>query len=440
MRGAALLVGVSVLAAFGLAADDEIITRTTTGNFLAVGRPIPGLAHFVGTYGPDWQLRWDERRSIPILLQGAGIPLLPSAANGRSALSLGLSPDLDVTLDDAARVAARLVEENAEFLEVVEGSLVLDRDRSRSTREAARWNIEFDARARNDAPGAFVFVRIENGNAVQLGTGRRGDGAAGAASESDPLGLADPAALPCEARSAYTLALFYDDDDGNLLNGTPNAGRIHETLNARGAACGSRLPTQVPATPTLTPTPRSRAPTATPTPKPPACRAPDLSIPGGSAAGVTDTLSFPSTGVVSNLTVSLKMEHRRVGDLAVKLAHVESGKAVTILDRPGFPASNQGCRGRDVDATFEDGSGAAAETACNASPPALSGTLKPNTLLSAFGGDPDGGTWKLTVLDAAPGEAGKLVKWCLAPTLAAAPPAPTAASTPMPTPTPTPRR
>jgi hypothetical protein len=441
MRGTALFLGLSVLATTAHAED--IISRHTAGQLLAGGRHIPGLAQFVGSYGADWEVRWDEQRSIPLLFHGRGVPLLPSAANGLSPESAGLSPDRDVTLDDAARVAAEFVERNAELFGIVEGSLVLDRDRSRSTREAARWSIELSARARNGSAAASVFVRIDNGNAVQFGVGSRAGGIAPPISESDPLGLLDAAAAPCEARSAYAVALFYDDDDGDLANGTPNAGRIYDAANARGGACGNRPRVQPAATPTRTPTPRSRTPTATPTPRPPVCRSPSLPIPDGAATGASDALSFASTGLLKELKVSLKIEHARVGDLVVKLTHVESGKSATLLDRPGLPGAARGCRGAGVDATFEDGVGAAGETACNAAPPALAGALRPKNALAVFDGDVDGGTWTLTVIDAVAGDAGRLVTWCLESMLVKAPtPTPTApprvpTATPI-SPTPTP--
>lgn len=432
MRKAALPIALAVLAVVPLAAQQEFISRATSGELLAGGRHVPGIAQFVATYGADWEVRWDEQRGIPLLLQGPGVPLLPSAANGMSALSFGLDPDRDVTLDDAARAAAEFVEKNAELFQIVEGSLVLDRDRSHSTSEAARWNIELSARARNGGGAAFVFVRIENGNAVQFGTGgRSGAGAPSPMSVPDPLGLVDPAAAPCDGRSAYAVALFYDDDDGNLGNGTPNAGRIFDAAEARKGACGKRLPTQVPATPTLTPTPRSK-PTATPTPTPgpPPCRSPNLPIPADSPAGVSDTVSFPSTGILQDLKVALTIEGAPVGDLVVKLAHVESRKSVTLLDRPGVPSSKKGCGVAGVDATLDDEAAPVAETACNPAPPALKGALRPNELLRAFQGDPDGGTWKLTVLRTGGGSAGRLVTWCLVPRLGGRPtptPAPTAA-------------
>jgi trimeric autotransporter adhesin len=44
----------------------------------------------------------------------------------------------------------------------------------------------------------------------------------------------------CGATNWYTVFLAADDDDGNLANGTPNACRIWDALDAHGIACGTR--------------------------------------------------------------------------------------------------------------------------------------------------------------------------------------------------------
>jgi len=44
----------------------------------------------------------------------------------------------------------------------------------------------------------------------------------------------------CGADNWYTVFLAVDDDDGDLANGTPNACRIWDAMNAHGIACGQR--------------------------------------------------------------------------------------------------------------------------------------------------------------------------------------------------------
>jgi|GEM_PF-3556919 len=46
----------------------------------------------------------------------------------------------------------------------------------------------------------------------------------------------------CGSNNWYTVFLAVDDDDGNLSNGTPNAGRIWDAYKAHGIACGSTRP------------------------------------------------------------------------------------------------------------------------------------------------------------------------------------------------------
>jgi trimeric autotransporter adhesin len=55
-------------------------------------------------------------------------------------------------------------------------------------------------------------------------------------------GTCNPAAAVdgCGATNWYTVFLAADDDDGNLANGTPNACRIWDALDAHGIACGTR--------------------------------------------------------------------------------------------------------------------------------------------------------------------------------------------------------
>ena len=61
-------------------------------------------------------------------------------------------------------------------------------------------------------------------------------------------GTCNPAAVVngCGAANWYTVFLPADDDDGNLSNGTPNACRIWDAMNAHGIACGTRPTCTVP--------------------------------------------------------------------------------------------------------------------------------------------------------------------------------------------------
>jgi len=158
-----------------------------------------------------------------------------------------------------------------------------------------------------------------------------------------------------------------------------------------------------------------------------------LPIPDGEPnGGATSTIAVADAGAIGAVAVDLEIAHDWIGDLLVTLEHAETGRRVTLIDRPGFPASPVGCSHADVRCTLEDTATAAAEDTCRNRRPALRGSLQPSAALAAFAGESAGGTWTLRVADAVEGDTGKLQHWCLA--LQAAPTA-TPTSTPSPTPT-----
>lgn len=139
-------------------------------------------------------------------------------------------------------------------------------------------------------------------------------------------------------------------------------------------------------------------------------------IPDNSAAGVDSTTMVASGGILTDLNVSINATHTYVGDLAFTLTHEDTGTAVTIIDRPGFPASFFGCSNNDVEATMDDDGTLPVENQCAPAPaPALNGTLSPNNPLAAFNGEDLSGTWTLNVNDNAGQDTGTLDEWCLIP-------------------------
>ncbi|MBX3025797.1 proprotein convertase P-domain-containing protein [bacterium] len=146
-----------------------------------------------------------------------------------------------------------------------------------------------------------------------------------------------------------------------------------------------------------------------------------LAVPDDDADGVASDLVVADPAAVTTLSVSLRIAHTWVGDLRAVLTHLDSGRAVLLLDRPGEPAEPVGCSADDVDCTLADDAALAAEDQCADTPPALAGRLRPAEPLAAFAGEPLAGTWRLQVADLAPGDSGALQGWCLE--AAAAPPA-----------------
>jgi uncharacterized membrane protein len=147
------------------------------------------------------------------------------------------------------------------------------------------------------------------------------------------------------------------------------------------------------------------------------CRTPNLPIPDSPSPGVTDTLVIADSGEIADLNIRILAAHTWVGDLQFTLVHQETGTSVMVIDRPGVPASANGCSGNNIDAVLDDEAGAPVETQCAASVPTISGTFTPNNPLSTFDGEDLSGTWLLTVRDNAGSDVGTLNEWCLAPSL-----------------------
>lgn len=139
-----------------------------------------------------------------------------------------------------------------------------------------------------------------------------------------------------------------------------------------------------------------------------------LAIPDDSAAGVSDEITVTGAGLVIDLDVDLAISHTWVGDLIVRLTHVDTGTSVILINRPGSPAiSSVGCSGDDIEAILDDEASPAAETTCRPVAPALSGRLAPFGALSAFDGEAMAGTWRLLVLDRSLVDRGFLESWAL---------------------------
>lgn len=212
---------------------------------------------------------------------------------------------------------------------------------------------------------------------------------------------------------------------------TPPPGSTATATPSR-AATPSQTLTPAPATATVTPPPTAtRSVTATPSPTgtPEAdmfcdtLSQPAL-IPDASAAGINNTITVQSGQTITDLNVSLRITHTWPGDLRVTLTHVDTGTVITLLDRPGAPATTNGCGlddpdpVDDVDAVFDDSSLRPAESRCAAGPPlsaAIDGSVRPNELLAAFNGQSLAGTWRLNVADLATQDTGSLLGWCLLP-------------------------
>jgi bacillolysin len=210
-------------------------------------------------------------------------------------------------------------------------------------------------------------------------------------------------------------------------NGGPNGSRSDyigvDTLSYSGACIDTPTPTATPTGPSPTPTQTPAPPTATPTPTAPAgfyCRNPNLTIPDNSPAGVSDDLVISESDSIQDLDVTLNVLHTWPGDLVFTLTHVESSTVVTLIDRPGVPASQFGCSEDHIDLTLDDeGTAGPVENAC---PLSTGLRYTPNVPLSTFDNLDFAGTWRLNASDRESLITGTLVQWCLVPTLGPPPP------------------
>lgn len=127
------------------------------------------------------------------------------------------------------------------------------------------------------------------------------------------------------------------------------------------------------------------------------------------AATVSDQITVPSGGALTDLDVQLDGTHTWVGDLVASLKHESDGTQITLLD----PDDN--CSGDNFAITLDDSADAEAATSCTNNTPAYPGTrYRPQQALSAFTGKLAAGVWTLTFSDIyAEGDTGFLNRWCL---------------------------
>ena len=120
---------------------------------------------------------------------------------------------------------------------------------------------------------------------------------------------------------------------------------------------------------------------------------------------VNSTLAVTDNLTLTDVNVSVNITHSWVNDLTLTLIS-PTGTAVQLVARPCTNAALN-----DINATFDD---AGAPLVC-ANNPAISGTVKPTQVLSAFNGQTSVGTWTLRVLDSANQDGGSIVGWSLNP-------------------------
>ena len=126
----------------------------------------------------------------------------------------------------------------------------------------------------------------------------------------------------------------------------------------------------------------------------------------------TSTLVVGQSSTLTDVNVHVQINHTWVGDLKIQLQS-PLGTVVTLLDRPGVPASPAGCGNDNMDVTFDDASGFNPEGYCPGTTPWYVGPAMPVTPLSALNGQNSAGTWTLIVSDNASQDVGAIVDWDL---------------------------
>ncbi|GJQ29179.1 MAG: hypothetical protein HBSAPP03_10630 [Phycisphaerae bacterium] len=151
---------------------------------------------------------------------------------------------------------------------------------------------------------------------------------------------------------------------------------------------------------------------------------PAVAIPDNNPAGVTVPLAISGfTGSLTDVnfrfdgtscsatqgSTTVGLDHSYIGDLIVTLIAPGGAPSVTIIDRPGVPASQFGNSGNNFCQTVLDDQGTLGpiEDAAVAAAP-FTGSWTPNNPLSAFNGINPNGTWTLFVSDNASADVGNI--------------------------------
>jgi subtilisin-like proprotein convertase family protein/uncharacterized protein YvpB len=151
------------------------------------------------------------------------------------------------------------------------------------------------------------------------------------------------------------------------------------------------------------------------------CNSENFDIPDNHPLGITSTTHISEPGYIVDLEVRLDIEHSFVGDLVVTLSHQETGRTISLVDRPGLPGRESGCPEDNVAAILDDGISLPVETTCSDEPAAISGIYVPNQPLQIFNQEAIFGNWSLIVSDNGQDDTGQLQEWCLTATLAEQP-------------------
>lgn len=394
----------------------ETLTQTFTlgadGCRIGVDAPIAdrtdtytGTVHITGN-GRDVTYAYDDFRSA-----------LQSSRDGSQHCSVSHTQNGTVRVEDAAA--------NRRFSQTAEDLMIVETERSEGGRTVTVDTL----------PGGRLVVDCFGG-AVALDT-------------LVPLVLPSEDACPtagrlqvtfADLRPPTTSALQFTALGGvevdNTFDGTFTADqRVASCRDPSLSQCRVELPPQSPvatrtmtgnSTPTITVAPptASATPTAT-TPRPTAsstptavtpqptaatyCTTSGLAIPDNDPTGTSSSIVIADAAIIGDLNVRVTVSHNNVGDLRLRLTHVQTGTSSRLIDQP----SGGSCTADNITAWFDDEAERSAQNECAAGSSAVDGSVKPVESLTGFDGQQIAGTWRLDVADLASQHTGQLVDWCL---------------------------
>ncbi len=147
---------------------------------------------------------------------------------------------------------------------------------------------------------------------------------------------------------------------------------------------------------------------------------------GGAGWPITDNATTSTTvsvnmgtavGPVLDVNVSTTLTHTWVGDLDASVT-APGGGNVVLFDRPGVPATANGCNGDNLNVVFDDEAASASniENLCGAGVPTIAGTYRPHNPANPLSGidlTAVNGTWTIAVRDNATADTGTVNQVCV---------------------------
>lgn len=138
-------------------------------------------------------------------------------------------------------------------------------------------------------------------------------------------------------------------------------------------------------------------------------------IPDGRGTFIDDIIVKDDFRVTDVTVTFYDFFHTWIGDLVVRLHHLETETVVDLFRRPGQPQFSSTGFSHDLngDYSFNDHNTCDFETAAFNNAVIPSGNYTSSGSLHAFYGLSATGTWRLTINDCSPGDKGSLGSWKL---------------------------